>query len=95
VATQLNSSRAVRSSEELVTWLNTTGMTTWMGDQLVAGPVPTHTHTHTHTHIHTITKEIDMYTQKFMLRMGFEPSIPTFERVQTFHTSDLAAIVIG
>jgi hypothetical protein len=34
-------------------------------------------------------------TQISMLRVGFEPTIPAFERVKTVHTSDHAATVIG
>jgi hypothetical protein len=30
-----------------------------------------------------------------MTRVGFEPTIEVFEWAKTFHTSDLAAIVIG
>jgi hypothetical protein len=30
-----------------------------------------------------------------MLRVGFEPTIPAFERAKTLHALDLAATVIG
>jgi hypothetical protein len=30
-----------------------------------------------------------------MLRVGFEPTIPVFERAKTVHPSDCAAAVIG
>jgi hypothetical protein len=41
-------------------------------------------------YLHRTTK-----TQKFMPRVGFEPTIPMFERVKTFHVLDRAATVIG
>jgi hypothetical protein len=34
-------------------------------------------------------------TQTSMTRVGFEPMIPVFERVKTFHALDRAATVIG
>jgi hypothetical protein len=34
-------------------------------------------------------------TQTYMLRVGFEPTIPVFEKAKTVHTLDRAATVIG
>jgi hypothetical protein len=34
-------------------------------------------------------------TQTSMLRVGFEPTIPVFERAKTVHALDRAAAVIG
>jgi hypothetical protein len=36
-----------------------------------------------------------MYTQTSMPRVGFEPTIPAFERAKTIHALDRAATVIG
>jgi hypothetical protein len=58
----------------------TVGRTPWTGDQLVARPLPTHR---------------TAQTQTSMPRVGFEPTIPVFERAKTVHALDRAVIVIG
>jgi hypothetical protein len=58
----------------------TVGRTPWTGDQAVAKPLPTHRTTQ---------------TQAAMLRVGFEPTIPVFERVNKVHALDCVATVIG
>jgi hypothetical protein len=55
------------------------------GDQSVTRLLPTH------RTIQTQNKR----TQTSMLRVGFEPKIPVFEQVKTFHALDRAATVIG
>jgi hypothetical protein len=40
-------------------------------------------------------RKASTYTQTSMLRVGFAPTTPAFERAKTFHASDLAGIVIG
>jgi hypothetical protein len=60
--------------------LYTVGRTPWTGEQPVARPLPTHKTTR---------------TQKSMPRVGFEPTIPVFERAKTVHALDCAATVIG
>jgi hypothetical protein len=65
--------------------LYTVGRTPWTGDQPVARPLPTHR-----------TTEIqNKRTQTSMPRVGFEPTIPVFERAKTVHTLDRAATVIN
>jgi hypothetical protein len=59
----------------------TIGRTPWMGDQLVARPIPAHTGQHKHTDTSTP-------------RVGFEHTIPMFVRVETFHALDRTATVI-
>jgi hypothetical protein len=49
-------------------------------DQPVASPLPTY----------RTTK-----TEKFMSRVGFEPTIPVFDRAKAVHALDQAATVIG
>jgi hypothetical protein len=54
------------------------------GDQPVAKPLPTHRTTQTQ----------NKRTQKSSL-VGFEPTIPVFERAKTFHALDRVATMIG
>jgi hypothetical protein len=56
-----------------------------MGHQLVARPLPTHRTTQ------TPNKRI----QTSMRRVGFDPTIPVFQREKTVHALDRAATVIG
>jgi hypothetical protein len=60
--------------------LYTDGRTPWTGDQPVARPLPTHRTTQTQTSIPWV---------------GFEPTIPAFEREKTAHALDRAATVLG
>jgi hypothetical protein len=55
------------------------------GDQPVAKALPTHRTTQTQ----------NKGTQTFMPRVGFEPTIPVFERVKTVHALDRAATLFG
>jgi hypothetical protein len=59
------------------------GTTPWTGDQSIARPLPTHRTTQTQ----------NKRTQTFMPRVGFEPTIPVFERAKTFHALDRATTV--
>jgi hypothetical protein len=59
--------------------LYTIGRTPWTGDQPVTRPLPTH------------SKNADTS----MSRVGFEPTIPVFERAKTVHALDRAATMIG
>jgi hypothetical protein len=54
-------------------------------DQPVARPRPTH----------RTTKTQNNHTQTSMPRVGFEPTIPVFERAKTIHALDRTATVIG
>jgi hypothetical protein len=65
--------------------LYTIGRTPWTGDQPVARPLPTHTTTRTQ----------NKRTQTSMPRVGFELTIPVFERAKTVHALDRAATVVG
>jgi hypothetical protein len=56
-----------------------------MGDQPVTRPLPTR----------RITQTQNKRTQTSMPRVGFESTIPVFERAKAVHALDLAAIVIG
>jgi hypothetical protein len=56
-----------------------------MGDQPVVRPLPTHRTTQTQ----------NKRKQTFMPAVGFEPTIPVFERAKTAHTWDRAATLIG
>jgi hypothetical protein len=58
--------------------------TAWTGDQPVARP-PTYTGQHKQNKLRRTS----------MPRMGFEPTIPAFERAKTVHALDRAAPVIG
>jgi hypothetical protein len=57
----------------------------WKGDEPNARPLPAHRRTQTQ----------NKRTQISMLRVGFEATIPVFERAKTVHTLDRAATVIG
>jgi hypothetical protein len=64
----------------------TGGRTSWRSDQPVTRPLPTHRTTQTQnkrTHRHPC------------LRVGFEPTIPAYERAKTVHALDRAATVTG
>jgi hypothetical protein len=63
----------------------TDSRTPWTRDQPVARPLPTHRTTQTQ----------NKRTQTPMPQVGFEPTIPVFERAKTVHASDRAASVIG
>jgi hypothetical protein len=65
--------------------LYTTGRTTWTGDQPVARTLPTH----------IITQTQNKHTQAFMSCVGFEPTIPVFERAKTFHALDCTETAVG
>jgi hypothetical protein len=60
--------------------LYTVGRTPWTGDQPVARPLPAHRTTQTQ----------NKRTQTPMPRVGFEPTIPVFERAKTVHALDRA-----
>jgi hypothetical protein len=61
------------------------GRTPWTVDQPVARPLPTH----------GTTPKQNIRTQTSMPCVGFEPTIPAFERAKTVHASDRATTVIG
>jgi FAD synthase len=42
-----------------------------------------------------LTQTQNKHKQTSMLRVGFEPTIPAFERAKTFHVLDRAATVVG
>jgi hypothetical protein len=65
---------------------STVGRTPWTGDYPVVRPLPTHRTTQTEQ-THTI--------QTSMPWVGFEPTIPEFERARTVHGLDRPATVIG
>jgi hypothetical protein len=65
--------------------LYTIGRTPWTGDQPVTRPLPTHRTTHTQ----------NKRKQTSMPQVGFEPTIPVFERAKTVHALGCAATVIG
>jgi hypothetical protein len=65
--------------------LHTVGRTPWTVDQSVARPLPTHRTTQTQ----------NKRTQASMPPVGFESTIPVFERAKTVHALDLAATVSG
>jgi hypothetical protein len=65
--------------------LHTVGMTPWAGDQPVGRPLPTHRTTRTQ----------NKRTQTYMLRVGFEPMTPVFQRAKTVHALDRAGTMIG
>jgi hypothetical protein len=68
-----------------VIYTQSVGRTPWTGDQSVARPLPTHRTTQTH----------NKRTQTSVPRVGFEHTIPVFERAKTVYASDRAATVIG
>jgi hypothetical protein len=63
----------------------TVGRTPWTGDQPVARPLSAHRTAQTQ----------NKRTQTPMPQVGFEPTIPVFERAKTLHVLYHAAIVIG
>jgi hypothetical protein len=65
--------------------LYTVGRAPWTGDQPAARPLPTHRTTQTQ----------NKCTQTSMLRVGFETTIPVFERAKIVHALDRAVTVIG
>jgi hypothetical protein len=65
--------------------LYTVGRTPWTGDQPVASSLPTHRTTQTQ----------NKRRQTSMPRVGFEPTIPAFERAKAVHASDRAVTAIG
>jgi hypothetical protein len=65
--------------------LYTVGRTPWRGDQPVARPLPTH----------RITQTWNKCTQTSMPWVGFESTVPPFERAKRIHALDRAAAVIG
>jgi hypothetical protein len=65
--------------------LYTVCRTPWTVDQPVSRPLPTHRTTQTQ----------NKRTQTSMPLVGFEPTIPAFEREKTVHALDRAATVIG
>jgi hypothetical protein len=65
--------------------LYTVGRAPWTGDQLVARPLPTYKTTQTQ----------NKRTQTSSPRVGFELTIPVFERATPVHALDRAATVIG
>jgi hypothetical protein len=65
--------------------LYTVGRTPWTGDQPVARPLP----------IHKTTQTQNKRTRTSMPQVGFELTIPVFERAKTVHALDRAVTVIG
>jgi hypothetical protein len=65
--------------------LYTVGRTPWTSDQAVARPLPTQ----------RTTPKQNKRTPTSMPRVGFEPTIPVFERAKTVHSLDRAATVIA
>jgi hypothetical protein len=65
--------------------LYTVGRIPWTGDQPVARPLSTH----------RTTQTPNKRTQTSMPRVGFELTIPAFERAKTVHALNRAATVIG
>jgi hypothetical protein len=65
--------------------LYTVCRTPWTGDQPVERPQPTHRTTQTQ----------NKRTQTSITWVGFEPTIPAFERGKTVHAPDRAATAIG
>jgi hypothetical protein len=63
----------------------TVGRTSWTEDQPVVRPLPTERTTQTQ----------NKRTQTSMPQVGFEPTIPVFERAKTIHALDRAAAVMG
>jgi hypothetical protein len=65
--------------------LHTVGRTPWTEDQPVARPLPTQRTTQTQ----------NKRTETVMPRVGFEPTMPAFEREKTVHALDRATTVVG
>jgi hypothetical protein len=63
----------------------TIGRSPWTGDQPVARPLRAQRTAQTQ----------NKHTQTSMPQVGFEPTIPVFERPKTVHALDRAATVIG
>jgi hypothetical protein len=63
----------------------TVSWTPWTGDQSVASPLPTHTTAQTQIKCTLVS----------MSRVGFELTIPVFERADTVHASERVLTVIG
>jgi hypothetical protein len=63
----------------------TVNRTSWTGDQSVARPLPAHRTAQTQ----------NKGTQASVAQVGFEPTIPVFERAKTVHVLDRAATVLG
>jgi hypothetical protein len=63
----------------------TVGRTPWTGGQPIARPLPTH----------RTTQLQNKNTHTSMPRMGFEHTIPVFQRAKAVHALDRAATVIG
>jgi hypothetical protein len=63
----------------------TVGKTPWTGDQPFVRPLPTHTRQH----------KQNKHKQTSILQVGFEPTIPAFERAKTVNTLDSAATAVG
>jgi hypothetical protein len=63
----------------------TVGRTPWTGNQPDARPLPTHRTAQTQNKL----------TRTSMPRVGFEPTIPKFERAKMVHVLDRAATAIG
>jgi hypothetical protein len=59
--------------------------TPWTGDEPVTRPLPTH----------RTTQTLNKRTQTSMTRVGFEPTIPAFQRAKTVHALDHAATLNG
>jgi hypothetical protein len=63
----------------------TVGRTPWTGDQPFARPLLAH----------KTAQTLNKRTQTSMPQVGFEPTIPVFERTKKVHNLDRAATVIG
>jgi hypothetical protein len=63
----------------------TVSRTPWTGDQPVTRPLP----------IHRTTQTQNKRIQTSMPRVGFETTLPVFERTKTVHALDFEATVIG
>jgi hypothetical protein len=63
----------------------TVGRTPWMGDQPIARPLRTH----------RTTQAQNKRTQTSMPWVGFEPTIPAFERAKTVHALDRERTLLG
>jgi hypothetical protein len=63
----------------------TVDRTPWTGDQPIARPLPAHRTAQTQNRRKRIS----------MLQIGFEPTLPVFERAKTVHALGQAATVIG
>jgi hypothetical protein len=77
-----NSSTALRWAFALFSFsiLFTVGKTPWTGDQPVSRQLP----------IYSTTQTQNKRTQTSMLQVGFESTVPVFERAKTVHALDRA-----